>query len=115
MGKSKDSSIENIVRLSSRCEKSYKKLRKKGDKRLLELVNESIDKLKTDEKAGQELYQDLKGLYSMHISQFSYRIVYEVKEDNFEGIIITVYAISHRKSVYSDLSAYLKQQKYDLD
>ena len=51
----------------------------------------------------------------MHISQFSYRIVYEVKEDNFEGIIITVYAISHRKSVYSDLSAYLKQQKYDLD
>lgn len=93
MGKSKDSSIENIVRLSSRCEKSYKKLRKKGDKRLLELVNESIDKLKTDEKAGQELYQDLKGLYSMHISQFSYRIVYEVKEDNFEGIIITVHTL----------------------
>ena len=54
MGKSKDSSIENIVRLSSRCEKSYKKLRKKGDRKLLELVNESIDKLKTDEKAGQE-------------------------------------------------------------
>ena len=66
-------------------------------------------------KAGQELYQDLKGLYSVHTSQFRYRIVYEVKEDNFEGIIITVHAILHRKSVYSDLLAYLKQQKYDLD
>ena len=106
MEKSKDSDITNIVSLSPRCEKLYKKFRKKANPKLLKIINDSIDQLETNPKLGQELSQDLKGMYSIHIDQFHYRIVYEVKQDNLCNII-TVHAIAHRNDVYSDLAKYL--------
>ncbi len=114
MEKSKDSDITNIVSLSPRCKKLYKKFTKKADPKLLRIINDSIDQLETNSKLGQELSQDLKGMYSIHINQFPYRIVYEVEQGN-PGNIITVHAIAHRNDVYSDLAKYLGLQKHDSD
>ncbi len=106
MEKSKDPSITNTVSLSSRCEKSYKKFAKKADPKLFKIINDSINQLETNPELGQELSQNLKGMRSIHINQFNYRIVYEVEQGNPSNII-TVHAILHRKNAYSDLSTYL--------
>ncbi len=106
MEKNKNSNVESDISLSPRCEKAYKKLAKRCDPKLLKIINESIDQLKINPNLGQELKQDLKGMRSIHINQFDYRIVYEVKENNPKNII-TVHTISHRKNAYSDLSTYL--------
>lgn len=43
---------------------------------------------------------NLKGMRSIHINKFSYRIVYEV---DYDACIVTVHKIGHRKSVYDNL------------
>lgn len=106
MEENKDSSIETIVSLSTRCEKKYKKLVKKCNPKLLKMINDNIDKLETNPKLGEELSQDLEGLRSIHINQFHFRIVYELEECNPRNKII-VHVIAHRKDVYSELATYL--------
>ena len=107
MGKNTDSSVENIVRLSSRCEKSYKKLEKKGDKKLLKTITENIDELKINENVGHELIRDLKGYNSIRLERFKYRIIYKIQK-SISDTIVTIHVISHRNNAYSDFSAYLE-------
>ena len=106
MGKSKNSNIENTVLLSPRCDKLYKKFGKKANPKLLKQIHENIDQLKTNSELGKPLKQNLKDMRSIHIDQFSYRIVYKIEKGN-PSDTITIHAISHRKDVYTDLSAYL--------
>ena len=103
--------MKNIVKLSDRCNKSYKKFRKKADPKLLSAINNSIDELKENSELGEELTQDLTGMRSIHLDSFHYRIVYEIKKENSSNKI-TIHAIGHRKSVYTELARYLRVGSY---
>lgn len=109
MEEGEDPCIEYTVELSSRCDKSYKKLSKKCDPKLLKSINDYIDQLETNPELGEELSQDLKGMRSIHINPFHYRIVYQVENGNPISKI-TIHAIAHRKEVYDELSKYLGRQ-----
>lgn len=106
MEKGEDSCVKYTVDLSPRCEKAYKKLAKRCDPKLLDIINTNIDQLETNPELGEELSQDLKGMRSIHINQYHYRIVYEVETGNPTNKV-TVHAIAHRKEVYAELSQYL--------
>ncbi len=106
MEESKSPDIRYTVDLSARCEKVYKKLVKRCDPKLLEQINEVINSLETNPGLGEELTQDLKGMRSVHLNQFHYRIVYEVERDNSHARV-TVHAIAHRKEAYDKLTKYL--------
>lgn len=47
------------------------------DRRLHEHVEPELDALRCDPHRGSRLGQNLKGMRSIHIDKFSYRIVYE--------------------------------------
>lgn len=105
MEEGEDSCIKNTVELSPRCDKSYKKLSKKADPNLLKAINESIDELEENSELGKKLTQDLKGMRSIRLNPFRYRIVYEVQEGSPSKKII-VYTIAHRNKAYSELEKY---------
>ena len=83
-----------------RCHREYSKARKKMDRRLLEVVESELDALRHDPYRGSKLEQNLKGMYSIHIDAFSYRVVYEIDHGMCEVI---VYRIRHRKAAYDNL------------
>ncbi len=97
------------VELSNRCGKNYKKLAKKSDPKLLKAINGAIDDLESNPHLGKKLTQDLKGMRSIRLDPFRYRIVYEVKRD--EGKI-TVHVIAHRSKVYDDVAKYFGLGSY---
>lgn len=105
MEKGEDSCIENMAELSTRCEKSYKKLSKKADPKLRKAINNCIDELEKNPEMGKELTQDLKGMRSIRLNAFHYRIVYEVVKGNPSNKII-VHIIAHRKKVYDEMAKY---------
>ena len=88
---------ECTVHMSEWCQRGYKKASKKTDRRLREIVESELDLLRHDARRGSKLERDLKGMYSIHIDQFSYRIVYEV---DHSACNITVHKIGRRKSAY---------------
>lgn len=110
MEEGEDSCIEIEVGLSKRCNKSYRKLSKKADPKLLKAINDTIDELKINPQLGKELTQDLKGMRSIRLNTFHHRIVYEVKDN--PGKII-VHVIAHRKNVYVDVAKYFGLGSYD--
>ena len=77
MEEGEGSRIKNIVELSPRCDRSYKKFAKKADPKLRKAVNDCIDELEKNSELGKELTQDLKGMRSIRLNAFDYRIVYE--------------------------------------
>ena len=107
MEEGEDSCIKNVVELSTRCGKSYKKFAKKADPKLLKGINDCIDELEENSELGKELTQDLKGMRSIRLNAFHYRIVYEVVESNPSTKII-VHIIAHRKNVYAEMAKYLR-------
>lgn len=111
MEEGESSRIENTVELSSRCSKAYKKLERRADPRLVKAIRDSIDELRGNAELGKELKQDLKGMRSIRLDAFSYRIVYEVQERS-PSVKIIVHAVAHRKSVYSEASRYLGAHAY---
>lgn len=108
MGDGKGHSIKNTVTFTPRCNKAYKKLVKRCDPQLRKIIEDNISQLRVNSELGEELRQNLKGRRSIHIDQFKFRIVYEIKKDGRETTIV-IQAIGHRKGVYDDLAAY-----YDL-
>jgi len=94
LGESEGSNIEYAIELTEKCQKEYDKFCKKGDKRILNLINESIEQLKTNPTIGDVLIADLKGMRSIHIEKNKYRILYEI-HDNPERKI-TVHKIGPR-------------------
>lgn len=105
MEEGEDSCIKNTVELSPRCDKSYKKFSKKADPNLLKVINKNIDELETNPELGEILTQDLKGMRSIHLNSFHYRIVYEIVKGNPSNRII-VHIIAHRKEVYDETAKY---------
>ena len=91
---------EYTVHMTKLCQRDYKKASRRMDRRLRELVESELDALHHDPYRGSRLERDLKGMHSVHIDRFSYRIVYEV---DHSACIITVHKIGHRKSAYDDL------------
>lgn len=68
---------EYEVHMTRQCQRDYGKLSKKMDRRLHEHVEPELDALRCDPHRGSRLGQNLKGMRSIHIDKFSYRIVYE--------------------------------------
>ena len=97
--------MKNIVELSKRCSKSYKKFGKKADPKLLSAINNSIKELEENSELGKKFTQDLKGMRSIRLKSFPYRIVYEIVKEN-PPVKIIIHAIGHRKSVYTELARY---------
>ena len=105
MEEGEDKCLKYTVNLVKRCEKVYKKFSKKGNPKLLKIINKHLDQLETNPDLGEELTEDLKGLHSIHIPEFDYRIVYEVHKN--PDCVIDVYVIIYRKDVYKELARYL--------
>lgn len=59
-----------------------------------------------DHEVGDKLSKNLKGMYSIHINRFKYRIAYEVKKGNPSNMVI-IHAIAHRDRFYDELQKYL--------
>lgn len=89
---------EYTVHMTKLCQSGYAKASRRMDRRLHEIIETELDILRSDPLRGSKLERDLKGMYSIHIDKFSYRIVYEV---DHAACIITVHKIGHRKSVYN--------------
>ena len=96
------------VELSKHCERSYKKLSKKGDPKLLKAINSTIDELRVNPRLGKELTQDLKGMRSVRLNAFRYRIVYELNPGK-----IIIHVIDHRNDAYDDVAKYFGLGSYD--
>ncbi len=111
MEEGEDPCIKNIAELSIRCAKSYKKLSKKADPNLLKAVNGCIDELEENPELGKELTQDLKGMRSIRLNAFHYRVVYEVVKGNPSNRII-IHIIAHRKNVYDEMAKYFGVGSY---
>lgn len=105
MEEGEDKCLKYTVNLAKRCEKTYKKFSKKGNRKLLKTINEYLDQLETNPDLGKELTEDLKNLHSIQIQEFHYRIVYEVHK--YPDCVIDVYVIAFRKDVYKELARYL--------
>lgn len=71
--------------------KELQKIDKKNRKRLIE----EIDKLATNPHVGKLLKCEFSGLRRLRAG--SYRIIYEINEDQ---VLILILRVAHRKSVY---------------
>ena len=83
-----------------RCQREYSKASKKMDRRLHEIVESELDILRHNPRRGSKLKRNLEGMRSIHIDEFSYRIVYEIDRATCRVII---YRIRHRKAAYDGL------------
>lgn len=91
---------EYVVHMTKQCQRGYEKSSKRLDRRLHDIIESELKTLHHDPHRGPKLEMNLKGMRSIHINKFSYRIVYEV---DYDACIVTVHKIGHRKSVYDNL------------
>ena len=91
---------ECVVHMTKRCQRRYEKASKRLDRRLPATIESELGILRHDPHRGPKLEMNLKGMRSIHIDKFSYRIVYGV---DYDACIVTVHKIGHRKSVYDNL------------
>lgn len=106
MGTSENHSVNYAVELTKKCESEYKKLRKRGDPNLLREIAEYIEQLKTNPNLGEQLiYKELKGMRSIHLNRYHFRILYVIRDNPVQKVIIL--KIDHRKDFYSDYERYL--------
>ena len=89
---------EYTVHMTKLCQSNYVKASRTMDRRLHEIIESELGLLHHDPHRGSRIERDLKGLHSIHIDKFSYRIVYEV---DYTACTITVHKIGHRRSVYN--------------
>lgn len=87
------------------CDRIYKKMQKKMDGRLYKQIEAEIEDLTLDPLKGKILVGDLKGMRSVRIDEFRYRIAYEVDDTR---CWIIVQNIGHRSYIYDNLKAYLR-------
>ena len=92
---------EYKIHMTDRCSRKYNKAGRRFPPRLHGLVESELASLQDDPCRGSELVWNLSGLRSIHIDQFSYRIVYEIDRDT---CTITIIAIDHRSSIYDELA-----------
>lgn len=106
MESSENHSVNYVVELTKKCESEYKKLRKRGNPDLLREIAEYLDQLKTNPNLGEQLiYKELKGMRSIHLNRYQFRILYVVRDNPVRKVIIL--KIAFRKDFYSDYSQYL--------
>ena len=86
------------VELSQQCRAEYEKIAKKGDSKLIALIDKTLDDLKADPYLGKRLTENLKGEYSIALPRYSYRILYKVQKSPSTAVIVL--SIGHRRGVY---------------
>ena len=91
---------EYAVHMTKACHREYGKASKRMDRRLRKIVESELDVLRHDPHRGSKLERNLAGMRSIHIGEFSYRIVYEV---DHAACRIVVYRIRHRSASYDNL------------
>lgn len=91
---------EYTIHMIPWCQREYSKASKRMDRRLREIIESELDVLRHDPWRGSRLKRDLEGMFSIHIDEFSYRIVYEV---DHTACKIIIYRIRHRKAAYDKL------------
>ena len=89
------------VYMTNQCRREYRRACKRMDSGLRDAIESELELLRGNPRRGDELERDLDGMRSIHINEFSHRIVYDVDNNLCR---ITIHAIHHRKSVYSDLA-----------
>lgn len=82
------------VELAKNAEKSFFKLSKKDQQRVLSC----LEGLEKDPFIGKKLHGPLAGLWSVRV--YPYRVIYTIKK---KEIIVPVVAIGDRKDVYKKL------------
>ena len=106
MGTSENNGVNYVVELTKKCASEYKKLGKRGDPNLLREIAEYIEQLKTNPNLGEPLiYEQLKGMRSIHLTRYHFRILYVVRDNPEHKVIIL--KIANRKDFYSDYARYL--------
>lgn len=89
---------EYAIHMTEACRREYSKMSKRADRRLRKVIESELDVLRYDPHRGSKLERDLVGMRSIHIDQFSYRIVYGV---DHAACRIVIYRIRHRSASYS--------------
>ena len=91
---------EYDIRMTDKCQRRYNKDARKMDTRLRNIIESELDALRHDPNRGPKLEWNLDGFRSIHIDEFSYRIVYKTDR---ASCTVTIARIDHRKGVYDEL------------
>ena len=86
------------VELSQQCQTEYEKIAKKGDSKLIALIDKTLDDLKADPYLGKKLTENLKGENSIVLHGHSYRILYRIQK--LPSPVVVVLSMGHRRDVY---------------
>lgn len=92
--------VTYTIKWTDKRKRDYKKRSKRMDPRLKKIVELEICLLDHDPRRGSELKWNLNDMRSVHIDQFSYRIVYET---DYATSTITLDSIEPRGRVYDNL------------
>ena len=96
----------NIIEILPPAQRYLKKIK---DKRLSEIFDECIEKIRLNPlEVGEEKVGDLKGFYTYNFryQKVGYRIGYRVKE-NEDGTLTIIIMIGKRENFYNDLKNYI--------
>ena len=99
MGKNKGRRVDRSVEFTKRCEKEYKKFKKRADPNLLRAIESKVREIAAEPKIGKELSRDFEGYNSVRLDEYSFRIVYFYDDQR-----VIVHAIGHRNRIYEDMS-----------
>lgn len=92
--------VRYAIRWTDKRKRDYKKRSKRMDPRLKKIIELEICLLEDDPQRGFELKWNFKDMRSIHIGQFSYRIVYEI---DYATSTITLNSTEPRGRVYDNL------------
>ena len=97
------------VELSQQCRAEYEKIAKKGDSKLIALIDKTLDDLKTNPYLGKKLTENLRGEYSIVLHGHSYRILYRIQK--LPSPVVVVLSMGHRRDVYDKRARRSASQK----
>ncbi len=83
------------LRFSTNALKDIQRLRKSGDKKLLQKIAVLLEELREHPRTGtgqpEQLKHDLEGLYSRRINR-KHRLVYDIKDEIVTVIVLSAYS-----------------------
>ena len=97
------------VEKSPRYNTEYEKIAKKGEPKLVSLINDILGRLRTNPGLGKRLTENLRGERSIALLPYDYRIIYKIQRS--PSPVIVVRSIGHRSHVYDDRARYSASQK----